>query len=43
MDGEQGSACQGYRGWWNERQASLVDSWDSSGKALGLWMWKYEE
>jgi hypothetical protein len=43
MEGEQGSACQSYRGWQNERQTLLVNSWGSSGKTLGLWMWKYKE
>jgi hypothetical protein len=51
MDGDGGDSlermasevCQGYRGWRNEWQASLVDSWGSSGKTLGLWTQKYEE
>jgi hypothetical protein len=37
------SACGGDRGQWNEWRASLMDSWGSSGKALGLWTQKYEE
>jgi hypothetical protein len=38
-----GKVCVGARGWRNEQQASLVDLWGSSGKALGLWMQKYKE
>jgi hypothetical protein len=44
MDGDGGDSlewmasgegmCQGYRGWQNEQQVSLVDSWGSSGETL---------
>jgi hypothetical protein len=34
---------RGYRGWWNEQWASLMDLWGNSGNALELWMQKYKE
>jgi hypothetical protein len=38
LEWRAGKCMSGYKRWWNEWQASLVDSWGSSGKTLGLRM-----